>query len=114
MIKHIYYVYIITNPSRKTLYVGITNNLHKRILEHYSCRGTDHSFTGFNYCYLLLYYETFSYVNNAIAREKEIKGWRRSKKEILIDSMNKERKMLNAELFGKWPPGKEWDGYVLG
>ncbi len=45
-------------------------------------------------------------INEAIAREKEIKGWKRIKKEELIKEMNPEFKFLNTELFGKWPPDK--------
>jgi len=54
-----------------------------------------------------LFYESSNYINHSIAREKQIKGWRRSKKEELIRSFNPEFKFLNEELFGKWPPGGE-------
>ena len=54
--------------------------------------------------FYLLFYESYDYINDAIAREKEIKGWRRSKKEELINSFNPEWKFLNEELSGKWPP----------
>ncbi|HVF95757.1 MAG TPA: hypothetical protein VM871_00465, partial [Flavisolibacter sp.] len=54
--------------------------------------------------YWLLYFEEHKYINNAIARENEIKGWRREKKLQLIAEMNPELKFLNEEIFGKWPP----------
>jgi putative endonuclease len=81
----IYYVYIMNSPSG-TLYTGITNNLRDRIYQHkYKL------IEGFTKKYnvtRLAYYEETTDVNNAIAREKEIKGWRRSKKIALIKSMN--------------------------
>jgi putative endonuclease len=82
----------------------MTNNLEQRIIEHYLERGNSKSFTGKYHAFYLLYYESSSYVNNMIAREKEIKGWRRSKKEELITAFNPDWKFLNEELFGKWPP----------
>ena len=80
-----YYVYIITNKSG-TLYVGLTNNIRRRIHQHKS-KLVD----GFTMKYnidRLLYYETFSDVNSAIAREKMIKGWLRKKKVELINTIN--------------------------
>src|SRR5215470_17681289 len=99
-----YYVYILTNYSRTTLYTGVTNNLEQRIIEHYLNANSGKSFTGKYHVYYLLYYEMFDYINDAIAREKEIKGWTRKKKEALIASMNAGFKFLNEELFGEWPP----------
>jgi putative endonuclease len=101
-----YCVYIITNYIRKVLYTGITNNLEQRIIEHYLQRGNPTSFTGKYHVYYLLYFECFDYVNNAIAREKEIKNWRRSRKEKLITEFNPDWDFLNEKLFGKWPPDK--------
>lgn len=74
------YVYITTNPQKKVLYTGVTNNLSQRLIEHYMDRGTKNSFAGKYYCYLLLHFEEFNNPAEAIAREKEIKDWRRSKK----------------------------------
>ncbi|MBX3241156.1 MAG: GIY-YIG nuclease family protein [Chitinophagaceae bacterium] len=99
-----YYVYILTNFTRTVLYTGITNNLQQRIIEHYLMRGNQKIFTGRYNCFYLLYYEDFRYVNDAIAREKEIKGWSRAKKVALIQSFNVEMKFLNDELFDEWPP----------
>ena len=99
-----FYVYITTNPNGSALYTGMTNNLEQRIIEHYLNRGNVSTHGGKYFCYCLLFYEEYKYVNDAIARENEIKGWRREKKEALIHSFNPERKNLNKELFGSWPP----------
>ena len=104
MYSKTFYVYILTNQLKTVLYTGVTNNLEQRILEHYSQRGQDKSFTGKYHAYYLLYYESHQYINNAIGREKEIKGWRREKKMQLIASFNPSLKFLNEELFGVWPP----------
>jgi putative endonuclease len=104
--KTAYSVYILTNYNKTVLYTGITNNLEVRIIEHYSQAGNSKSFTGKYYVHFLLYFEDYKYVNEAIAREKEIKGWKRIKKEELIKSMNPQFKFLNIEVFGKWPPDK--------
>jgi putative endonuclease len=101
----VYYVYILTNYKKTVLYTGVTNSLERRIMEHYEGKNPN-SFTSSYAVYYLLYYEIFDSIILAIAREKEIKGWRRSKKEDLIKSFNKEWKFLNKELFGIWPPGK--------
>ena len=99
-----YYFYITTNPNRNVLYCGVTNNLPQRITEHYLSRGDHKFFAGKYYCYFLIYYESFLYVNDAITREKEVKKWRREKKDALTDSFNPEKKFLNFELFDTWPP----------
>ena len=83
-----YYIYIVMNPSRSTLYVGVTNNLPARITEHYISRGSRKHFASKYHCHQLVYYERFEYITNAIAREKELKGWRRTKKMTLITSIN--------------------------
>ena len=71
-------------------------------------RGKKKSFTSKYYVHFLLYYEVFKYINDAIAREKEIKGWRREKKMELINQMNPAWDFLNSKLFGKWPPDASW------
>ena len=86
-----YYVYILTNKTKKVLYVGVTNNLNRRVSEHYSdCKNAKKSFAGKYNCIHLIYYEKFSEVTDAIIREKEIKKWRREKKEKLISNFNPE------------------------
>lgn len=80
-----YSVYIMASLSG-TLYIGVTGNLHKRAFEH-----RFHSIEGFTAKYdveRLLYWESFDDVHKAIAREKQLKGWRRSKKIALIESVN--------------------------
>jgi putative endonuclease len=83
-----YYVYITTNPGKTVLYTGVTNNLQRRIYEHYQKRGNKESFTGRYYCYKLIYYEYYTEINQAINREKEIKNLSRRKKEELIKTKN--------------------------
>lgn len=83
-----YYVYIVTNPTKTTLYTGVTNNLLKRLAEHRANRGNPSSFAGKYHCYKLIYYETFQFVKGAIVREKEIKLMGRSEKENLIKQQN--------------------------
>ena len=104
MLSHKYYVYILTNQHKTVLYIGVTNNLKERILQHYKGRNTTNSFTGKYSAYYLLFYETYQNINNAIAREKKMKGWLRKKKWELINNFNPEVKFLNEELFGQWPP----------
>jgi putative endonuclease len=98
--NHNYYVYIVTNKNKTVLYTGITNDLRRRLYEHQeNAKPFRHpSFAGQYNAYFLLYYERFEQVEYAIAREKEIKGWRRSKKEALINTMNAEWKFLNDEI----------------
>ncbi len=85
---HNYYVYITTNPGKTVLYIGVTNNLQRRLSEHRENRNNKLKFTGRYFCYNLLYYEEYKYINDAISREKEIKKWRREKKENLINTLN--------------------------
>jgi putative endonuclease len=109
MSGRVHYVYILTNYLRTVLYVGRTNNIHRRIIQHYNNRGNKDPFTGRYNVYFLLRIESYTYVNDAIAREKEIKKWRREKKVALITKDNPDQTFLNEELFGTWPPEKtEW------
>lgn len=98
------YVYIITNQRRTVLYVGVTNDLTQRLIEHFLNDGKPNTFAGKYHCYFLLYYEEFKYINEAIAREKQIKKWSWNKKPQLIESMNPKWQSLNGELFDQWPP----------
>ncbi|MBE6251710.1 MAG: GIY-YIG nuclease family protein [Bacteroidales bacterium] len=91
-----YYIYIMSNTKNSVLYVGMTNDLKRRVEEHKS-----NSIPGFTQrycCHKLVYFETYSDVDQAIYREKQIKGWLRIKKDELIDSTNKERKDLYNEI----------------
>ena len=86
MREYNYYVYITTNKAKKPLYAGVTNNLFRRIQEH-----KEKIFDGFSKkynCNRLVYYEHGTHIEGAIAREKQIKKWRREKKIRLIEEMN--------------------------
>ena len=94
-----FFTYITTNPSMKTLYTGVTNDLYTRIYQHYQdSLGDKKSFAGKYNCFNLIYFERHTNARHAIEREKEIKGWTRKKKEQLIQSMNPEWKFLNDEI----------------
>jgi len=96
---HTYYVYILTNIHRQVLYIGVTNDLARRIFEHEEDgKGSKKTYVGKYNCTKLLYWESYQYVNNAIAREKELKGWKREKKYAVIKTMNPELKFLNDEI----------------
>ena len=98
--SHSYFVYILTNKNKTVLYTGVTNDLYRRLSEHFeNAKPFRHSsFAGKYNAYHLLYSERYDWVENAIAREKEIKGWRRSKKEALINTLNPEWIFLNDEV----------------
>lgn len=97
--KHNYFVYITTNKLKTVLYTGMTNDLRTRMKQHKEDSFTEKkSFAGKYNCFNLIYWERFQYVTHAIEREKEIKGWKRNKKELLIGSINPEWKFLNDEI----------------
>jgi putative endonuclease len=80
-----YYVYIMASRSL-TLYTGVTGDIYQRALQHRA--GEIEGFTKKYHINRLVYYETFKYVNNALAREKQIKAWTRAKRIALIKTMN--------------------------
>ncbi len=80
------------------MYVGVTNNLKSRVYQHANPAETSKCFTKRYNVYFLIYYENYNDIKIAIAREKEIKKWRREKKEKLIFSFNPEWKFLNDSL----------------
>lgn len=80
-----FYVYILASRSRN-LYTGVTNNLYRRVLEH-KCQMLAAFTSRYRIC-RLVHVETFRYVRDAIAREKQIKGWSRAKKLALIEKDN--------------------------
>ncbi|MBJ6119251.1 GIY-YIG nuclease family protein [Pontibacter sp. BT310] len=90
-----YFVYITSNTTRSTYYIGVTNDLARRLNEHYHNSGDRKTFAGRYYCYTLIYYERLNSPDDAIAREKQLKGWSRSKKEALIRKHNQLLKSLN-------------------
>ena len=75
-----------SNKARTVLYVGVTNDLYRRYCEHKN--GTIKGFTEKYRCHSLVYYEEYNMVEDAIAREKELKGWSREKKNKLIAKVN--------------------------
>jgi len=96
---HNYFVYITTNKNRTVLYTGVTNDLQVRLWQHEEESKTEKkSFAGRYNCLYLVYYEHFDFIEHAIEREKEIKGWIRKKKEILIATTNPDWKFLNNEI----------------
>jgi putative endonuclease len=80
-----YYVYILASRSR-SLYIGVTNDLLNRVTQH--CQANADSFTRQNNIHRLVHYEHFRYINNAIIREKQLKGWLRARKIALIEENN--------------------------
>jgi putative endonuclease len=102
---HQYYVYILTNAYNTVLYTGITNDVERRCLEH-----KKKYVKGFTQKYnvdKLVYFETYNEVEEAIKREKQIKGYSRSKKVALIEGFNKNWKdlFLNGKI--QLPVSKE-------
>ncbi|MCA9438810.1 MAG: GIY-YIG nuclease family protein [Candidatus Omnitrophica bacterium] len=83
-----YYVYLMTNMHNSVLYLGVTNNLLRRVYEHKN--KLTKGFTSKYNVQKLVYFEMTGEVQDAIAREKEIKKWRREKKNDLVESMNPE------------------------
>lgn len=81
-----YYVYILTNSSNSVMYIGVTNDLPRRLSEHKS--GAIDSFTKRYRVHKLVYFEEYHNPNDAISREKQLKGWRRSKKNALVETTN--------------------------
>ena len=93
----IYYVYILTNKNKTVLYVGVTNNLQRRLTEHINHVDHINAFTKRYNCYHLIYFEEHDDVNLAIEREKKLKGWRREKKNNLISGFNPGWNFLEGE-----------------
>jgi putative endonuclease len=86
--QNTYYVYILASKRNGTLYIGVTNNLERRIFEHK--QGTFKGFTERHNVHLLVYYEWFNDIENAIRREKQLKKWNRDWKLNLIEKRNPE------------------------
>ncbi len=82
------YVYILSSRKGGPLYIGVTSDLRRRIHEHKT--GLLPGFTSRYHLYRLVYYEGFTDIKEAIVREKQLKHWRRAKKEFLIESGNPE------------------------
>ena len=93
-----YFVYILTNWNNKVMYVGVTNDLVRRMYEHR--RGVVDGFTKKYNVHKLVYYEVYGDIRMAIEREKEIKGWRREKKNFLVNKSNPDWRDLYEDLLG--------------
>jgi putative endonuclease len=95
--EHRYYVYVMQSSSRRALYIGMTNNLHRRVFQHKT-----QEFEGFTDSYdavRLVYWESLDDVHKAIAREKQLKNWRREKKLWLIAKLNPKFRDLAADWY---------------
>jgi len=86
------FIYILSNYTRTTLYIGVTNDLQERVTEHRN--GTGSEFTSKYKLYYLLYFEEYQSIQLAIAREKQLKRWHREWKFNLIRTVNPELRDL--------------------
>ncbi len=86
MREYHFYVYILTNDYGNVMYIGVTNDLVRRVYEHKE--GVCDGFTKKYHVHKLVYYEYFEDIRCAIRREKELKGWNRAKKNALVMSVN--------------------------
>jgi putative endonuclease len=93
----LYHVYILMSRSRVT-YIGVTGHLEKRLIQHRWSRDPHH-FTARYRVFRLVYFEEYTRVEQAIAREKQLKGWSREKKLALISTMNPEFNDLAPDLY---------------
>ena len=100
--EHKYFVYLLTNAGRTVLYIGVTSELESRLVNH--CQGTYPGFTATYQVNRLIYFESFGEVLAAIAREKQLKGWTRAKKEALVARVNPRWEDLSAD----WPELRGW------
>ncbi len=97
----IYYVYIVTNKTKSVLYIGITNNLYRRLHEHAEniLLGKP-TFAAKYKVRFLIYFEEYVWIQDAISRETQLKGWRREKKMELILSVNPNFDFLDSSVVG--------------
>ena len=91
-----YYVYILVSKDNSVMYVGVTNNLARRLEEHQSDQVE--GFTKKYHVHKLVYFEKYSEINDAIAREKQIKGWKREKKNELVKAVNPDFEVWDNEV----------------
>jgi len=94
---HQYYIYILASQKNGTLYIGVTNDLERRVLEHK--QKINEGFTSKYEVTRLVYFESFQYINDAILREKRLKKWNRQWKINLIEEENKEWNDLSEEWY---------------
>lgn len=103
-----YCTYVMSNKGRTVLYIGMTNGLTRRVLQHRS--GKTEAFTCRHHCDRLVYFERFAKPSEAIAREKQLKGWRRQKKEEMIAYNNPQWADLAVAVSALAPPaGRPWE-----
>ena len=101
-LQPIHYVYILANKTRTTLYIGVTNDLERRVHEHRS-KADPKSFASRYNLNRLVYFERFQDIRDAIAREKKLKRWKRSRKNELIAAENPRWEDLAATRLGFEP-----------
>lgn len=94
--EHKGYIYFMTNVSNSVLYIGATNSLKRRIIEH--AEGMGSAFTHKYNCTKLVYFESFPDIEQAIAREKQLKHFKREWKNELVNGMNPEWRDLGSEV----------------
>jgi putative endonuclease len=90
------YVYFMTNSNNRVLYIGVTNDLVRRMAEHKA--KINPSFTSKYNCYKLVYFEEFENITNAIEREKQLKKWKRQWKNVLVNFDNPNWEDLSEEI----------------
>lgn len=92
-----YFVYILTNDTDEVMYIGLTNDIRRRLREH-----KEEKIDGFTkkyHIHKLVYFEEYSEINDAIAREKQLKSWKRVKKNQLVETKNRDWNDLSKDLF---------------
>ena len=94
---HQYYIYILASQKNGTLYIGVTNDLERRVLEHK--QKVNEGFSSRYNINRLVYFESFQYINDAILREKRLKKWNRQWKINLIEEENKEWNDLSEDWY---------------
>ncbi len=100
--NHRYFTYLLTNPARTVLYVGVTNALLGRLAQHRAdAAGPRRNFAGQYNCIHMLYYKTYQWIADTIARKTEMKGWTRAQKIALIKSVNPDARFLEGDLDGR-------------
>jgi putative endonuclease len=91
-----FWVYVVTNRNHSVLYIGVTNSLSRRVSEHRTGKGAD--FPAADQCKELIYYEYYSDIGEAIARESQLKKWSRAKKVALINRLNPSWRDLGSDV----------------
>jgi putative endonuclease len=100
--EYLFYVYIVQSASRRALYIGVTNNLHRRVWQHrtYASEGFSNKYNAVR----LVYWESFDDIRSAIDREKQLKRWHREKKIWLIERLNPNWRDIAADWYDAQGP----------